>query len=497
MMNASWTMRLAAAGLMAASGSAVAQLQWTGEESDDWFDAANWSGGVPTAAADSVRINTDDPNPAVIDGAAAETGVSFSVGFNSRGELSILNGGSLVSGTSAAIGSQSAGDGRVLISGADSSWQVGSIDIGSSGSGELEILAGGQMHILDSGVTSIGRQANGNGSITVSGAGSRLDFAGRFWLGHTRSGQMTISDGAQVTWAGTASSMAQAANSQGEILLTGPGSLLSGSRLIVGNGGSLGTNPGAGSLRVVDGATLEITGDGLPENNRLLIGGNSGGVGEVVVGGPSGEDAEPPGELDLRGGIQFNSGAGTLVFNHSGNLDLPFPVEGPTGTNGTGLIRVENGTTLFTGEPVDYTGSLEIDAGAVFGAGGQLGDVVNEGRLVASPGQSATLSIDGDYSHGDNAVLEVQFAPGPVLDRVEVSGEVAFSGGTIDVRVLPGHYGNMPLDGIYPVLTASGGISGALPQIEAASSNAFALFREDDTLYLEVFDQMMRDRFEE
>ncbi len=307
---------------------------------------------------------------------------------------------------------------------------------------------------------------------------------------------MTISDGAQVTWAGATSSVAQANDSQGELLLTGPGSLLSGSRLIVGNGGALGTNPGAGSLRVVDGATLEITGVGLPENNRLLIGGNSGGVGEVVVGGPSGEAAEPPGELDLRGGIQFNSGAGTLVFNHNGSLDLPFIMVGPAGANGTGLIRVENGTTLFTGEPADYSGSLEIDAGAVFGVGGQLGDVVNEGRLVASPGRSATLAIAGDYAHGEDAVLEIQFEPGVTADLVEIDGEATFAGGTIVFLVLPGDYGQTPLDGSYPILAANGGISGDLPSLANANPNAFTLVQEGNTLSVIVSDQMHVDRFE-
>ncbi len=495
-MNHRLTMGLAAAILLAASGARA--NEWTGVESEDWFDSGNWSGGVPNAGINSVRINTDDPNPAVIDGGAAETGSSFSVGHTSRGELNILNSGSLVSGTSAAIGSQFAGDGRVRISGADSLWQVESISIGAFGSAEVEIEDGGRMHVLWGGVTSFGQSnANASGSITISGPGTRLDFEGRFWLGHSGSGEMTIKDGAQVTWAGATSTVAQAAGTMGEILLTGPGSLLSGSRLHVGNGGALGTALASGTMRLADGAMLEITGAGSPSNHRLVIASNAGSAGEMVIGGPPGEGPEPPGQMVLDGGILFNGGVGTLVFNHSGALDLPFPIEGPVGASASGLIRAESGTTLFSGEPLDYSGDLSIDQGAVFGAGGQLGEVVNEGRLVASPGQSATLSIDGDYSHGDNAVLEVQFAPGAVLDRVEISGEASFSGGTINLSMLPGNYGNTPLDGVYPILTASGEISGDLPQLEVINPNAFVLFREGDTLYVEVFDQMMRDRFEE
>ena len=485
-MNHRSTMGLAAASLLAAAGALA--NEWTGVESEDWFDFSNWTNGVPNAGINSVRINTDDPNPAVIDGDAAETGSSFSVGHTSRGELSILNGGSLQSGTSSVLGSQSAGNGSVTISGAGSSWQAASAAIGGSGFGELNILAGGRWEVL-SGTTSIGQAASGTGRLSVSGAGSSAEFSGPFWLGHTGSGEMSISNGGQVLFT-TTSTLGQAGNSQGELLLTGAGSLLSGNRLHVGNSNN-------GIMRLADGALLQLTGPGLPANYLLVVGANSGSDGEMVVGGPSGEPPESPGQMELDGGILFNGGAGTLVFNHSGVLNLPFPIEGPLGANASGHIQVENGVTLFSGQPLEYSGSLMIEEGTIFGAGGQLGDVINKGRLVASPGQSATLSIDGDYSHGDNAVLEVQFAPGPVLDRVEISGEASFSGGTIHLSVLPGNYGNTPLDGVYPILTASGGISGDLPQLEADGSNAFVLFREDDTLYVEVFDQMMRDRFEE
>ena len=486
-MNDKWTIGLAAAGLLALSGSAFGQLLWTGEVSEDWFDAANWSGGVPTATSNQVRINTTHPNPAAIDGAAAETGSSLSVGHTSVGVLSIVNGGSLQSGTSSVLGSQPAGDGRVTVSGEGSSWQAASATVGASGFGELNILAGAHWEVL-SGTTSIGQASSGTGSLTVSGAGSIVEINGPFWLGHSGSGDLLISAGGQVLF-NTTSTVAQAGNSQGDLVLTGPGSLLSGNRLHVGNSGN-------GSMRLADGAMLQLTGSGLPANFRLVIGANSGSDGEMVIGGPSGEAPEPPGQLDLFGGILFNGGAGRLVFNHNGSLDLPFPIEGPVGANASGLIRVENGTTLFSGEPVDYSGSLEIDEGAVFGASGQLGEVVNEGRLVASPGQSATLSIDGDYSHGQNAVLEVQFAPGPSLDLVEVSGMASFNGGAIGFQVLPGNYGSTPLDGVYPILTAGGGISGELPQLESGNPNAFVLFQDGNTLFVEVFDQMFTDRLE-
>ncbi|QOC23666.1 hypothetical protein IC757_05870 [Wenzhouxiangella sp. AB-CW3] len=483
---------MATAGLLGASGNAFGQHLWIGNESEDWFDSDNWDGGVPNSGTSQVRINTTNPNPTLIDGNAAETGNSFSVGHNASGELSIVNGGSLHTHGSGVVGSQAGGDGSVIIRGAGSSWEVDSSNsaIGNSGAGELEILDGGQWIGPGSGTISIGWQASGSGSVVVSGTGSSMDFGGgNFWLGHVGSGQMTISDGGQVLF-GTTSTVAQAANSHGEVLLTGAGSLLSGTRLHVGNSSS-------GHLRLVDGAMLHLTGSGSPANYRLVIGANPGSEGEVVVGGPAGESPEAPGQMDLFGGVLFNGGAGTLVFNHTGSLDMPFPIEGPVGTNASGLIRAENGATLFSGQPVNYSGSLLIEEAGVFGASGQLGDVTNEGTLVASPGQSAALSIGGDYVHGENAVLAIELAPGPVVDLVEVSGAVTIEGGSVAFTVLPGNYGREPLDGLYPILTAAEGIVGEFDQIVTSNPNAYVLVHDGDTVYVQVNDRMFHDRYEQ
>ncbi|MCH8479726.1 MAG: hypothetical protein LAT56_17570, partial [Wenzhouxiangella sp.] len=212
-------------------------------------------------------------------------------------------------------------------------------------------------------------------------------------------------------------------------------------------------------------------------------------------GGAIGQAPQPPGLLDLRGGILFNNGSGTLVFNHDGALSLPFPITGPVGSNGSGLVRAEHGVTLFSDQPLAYSGSLIIEQEAIFGAGGQLGDVVNNGRFVASPGQSATLTINGDYSQGEDAELEIQFAPGPVVDFIDISGEADFSGGSIVFTILPGDYGNVPLDGLYPILTAAGGITGQIDELVSANPNAFQLSQDGDTLFVNVSDSLFRDRY--
>lgn len=486
-MNKRYWLTFIVAGLL--PFSSVWASEWSGDISEDWFTAGNWTAGVPTASTAQVRIDTTNPNAALIASDAAATGNLFEVGRSGTALLNIANGGSLSTG-SAILGGQAAGNGTVIISGAGSIWQAaGAFTIGSSGTGDLQVLDGGAFQVSDINNLLIGQQAAGSGSITVSGADSTLVNSGTFWIGSTGTGELTISDGGAVTFAATAT-VAQTSVSQGNVLISGDGSMLYGTRLHVGNGGN-------GQLRLFDGGMLHLTGaaDSPAANYRLVIGANSGSNGEVVVGGPAGQAPAPPGQLDLRGGILFNNGAGTLVFNHSGDIDLPFPINGPVGSNASGLIRADHGRTLFSGQPLAYSGSLIIEQGATFGAGGQLGDVVNDGRLVASPGQSATLTINGDYSHGEDAVLEIQFAPGPVVDFIDISGEANFAGGGIALTILPGNYGNTPLDGLYPILTAAGGISGQIAELVDANPNAFELIQDGDTLLVNVTDSLFRDRF--
>lgn len=482
---------LAGSACLVLSASLLAS-DWTGNESEDWFDSDNWTAGVPTASTNQVRINTSNPNSTLIDGGSAATGTLFGVGHNGVGELSLINGTTLVS-ESANLGSQLSGDGSVTISGAGSTWEVtsGNFDVGGSGIGLLEILDGGLLQ-TPTPLSRVGQQASGSGNVMVSGAGSVWALDGQLWLGVVGSGQMTIGNGGEVTFSGT-STLAQNNDSTGELIITGQGSRLSGTRLHVGNGATSGATMATGLMQLVDGGTLELVGSG--GDGVLVIASNSRSEGTVVVGAPAGESPAEPGQLLIDTALNFSNGTGTLVFNHTGVLDMNFPVTGPI--NGSGHIQVENGTNLFAGENFDYSGSLAIEPGAVFGAPGQLGDVVNEGTLIASPGQAATLEIQGDYVHNEDAVIEIQFGPGPEIDLIEVAGEVTIGGGSVRFVVLPGNYGSEPIDGLYPFLTAAGGINGQFGQLDTNNPAAFQLVHDGDTVYVQVNDRLFQDRYQQ
>ena len=74
---------------------------WTGTTSTDWFNAGNWSAGVPTNAT-STRIDTVAPNATVV-GTAGAQATGLRIGVSGTAALTIQTGGT-VSNTLGIIG---------------------------------------------------------------------------------------------------------------------------------------------------------------------------------------------------------------------------------------------------------------------------------------------------------------------------------------------------------------------------------------------------------
>ena len=110
------------AGAVIAGMPTTAQANdWTGAVSNDWFTAGNWSNiaAVPTAGDDAV-IDTMTPNPTSISGGNASAS-AVSIGDTGAGALQVSNGGVLTLSSpiiSMIIGSGSSGS--VTVTGAGS-----------------------------------------------------------------------------------------------------------------------------------------------------------------------------------------------------------------------------------------------------------------------------------------------------------------------------------------------------------------------------------------
>src|SRR5258708_23697459 len=85
---------LAAIALFAASTvSTHAQTNWTGANSNGWFNSLNWNAGVPNALT-SANIDTVTPNSTEVRGAGASA-LNLTVGQNGTGMLVIQTDWSL------------------------------------------------------------------------------------------------------------------------------------------------------------------------------------------------------------------------------------------------------------------------------------------------------------------------------------------------------------------------------------------------------------------
>ena len=170
---------------------------WTGATSTDWFDAGNWSGGVPTSGIDA-NINTT-VNAPMIAGVGATNGYLY-LGNTATGLLNISSGGTLTSNNIQNIGTYSGYTGIATVSGSGSSWSVSTtMRVGNSGDGQLIIDQGGQVSNV---MALIGRNVGSSGLVLVSGTNSRwvnsdlsVGSSGQGTLNITASGYVSSTTG--------------------------------------------------------------------------------------------------------------------------------------------------------------------------------------------------------------------------------------------------------------------------------------------------------------
>src|SRR5690606_32870005 len=142
-------------------------------------------------------------------------------------------------------------------------WDIdGDLTVGEVGAGELTIEDGGTVR-NDFGY--IGREADGDGTVTVTGAGSTWANSRDLHVGEFGAGELTIEDGGTVR-------NDFAASRGGAGTVTGADSTWEiGRDLYVGRAGT-------GELRIEDGGTVSAKVDS-------FIGGDSGSEGMVIVTG--------------------------------------------------------------------------------------------------------------------------------------------------------------------------------------------------------------------
>jgi hypothetical protein len=133
-------------------------------------------------------------------------------------------------------------------------------------------------------------------------------------------------------------------------------------------------------------------------------------------------------EFQTKVDIQANTVAdvaadSTLSFNNRLNL------------NGNDLILTGSGTANINNVLTAAGGTVNLNAGTLGGGGEVSGSVDNSGGTVAPGNSPGILTIDGNYTQGANATLQIEIdgtTPGEEYDRLVVTGAANLDG-TLEV----------------------------------------------------------------
>jgi len=321
-------------------------------------------------------------------GSKLTAGANLTVGNLEDATLTVLAGGEAKAVNAVNIGLNNGSTSTVTISGTGSKLTAGvATNVGAGGAGTLTVTNGGY---ADTGGTFIvGKDSTGSGTVTISGAGSKVKNGFATYFGKNGQGTLTISDGGQFDGSEVVF-IGQGAGSVGTVTVTGAGSKLHGGLRIGDNG--------VGMLTLSNGGVAE-------EENATQIARFAGSTGTLNIGAASGDAAIAAGTIQgangARATLAFGAGTGKLVFNHTGTAyDFDAKV------SGNGTVSQEAGFTSLTGDFSGFTGTGSVSGGtlsvntAFVGAmnvlsGGTLTGSGSVGALDFAAGSTYGFDFDG------------------------------------------------------------------------------------------------------
>lgn len=389
-----------------------AETIWV-DANGNWFEAANWSDGVPdltvgaqinnggtaridfggAATADITALGTflGDSGNLSLDRASSLATNIIHVGFEGTGSLTITNGSTLLDG-GGAIATLRGSTGIAVVDGLGSTWtNLQALEVGVHGSGTLIVTNGGTVTaplvVIGDGFLGV-NDSNTSGTVIVNGNGSQMAVATQLIIGQVVPGSLAITNGGLV--------------SNREAVL-----------------GSVSTSIGVVS---VDGA-----GSAWINSEHLTIGGNGTGILTITNGGSV---------ANTFGAI--GSGASIIKFGTSGTVMVDGA--GSTWTNTTGLVVGQS-----------ETGTLKITNGGLVSS--------TDSVVASNPGSVGTVTVDGATStwanSGDLRIGHQGIGTVEISNGGSVSSSHGFIGGTF-LGLLVGPSGLVRVDGAGSNWTNSG-----------------------------------------
>lgn len=302
------------------------------------------------------------------------------------------------------------------------------IYIGDAGDGELNVSREGK---VDSGIITAGMKETGTGNITVKDKNSVITNLGTN-LGYDGHGEMDISNEGLVVSNG-GSSLGYGETGVGNVSITTGGmwevnknvyttigvagvgnlNISDGGKFVSQNITFLGDKAsGIGTLNLMDatssfdtvGINVGNSGTLNVEGGEVYLGVFEPAVGTLNIGAAHGEAAADAGYITNATKVEFGSGEGVFVFNHTNNSDAGYQVDMLiTGDDKDGKVIHDAGHTVFNAGNT-YSGKTLVNDGLLTIASHTADGVTGMGSsevTIASPGTLdilASTNSAGDYT---------------------------------------------------------------------------------------------------
>lgn len=318
--------------------------------------------------------------------------VYTTIGVAGVGNLNISDGGKFVSQNITFLGDKASGIGTLNLMDGTSSFDTVGINVGNFGSAIVNVSNGATLN--STGYGFIGGNASGKGIVNIStdslwNLKTSSTNAQLLQVGVLGTGELNITTGGIVKARDT--QIALNDKSKGDVRVDGQNSLLETFNMYVGTSGT-------GTLTLTNSGTLNV------EGGEVYLGVFEPAVGTLNIGAAHGEAAADAGYITNATKVEFGSGEGVFVFNHTNNSDAGYQVDMLiTGDDKDGKVIHDAGHTVFNAGNT-YSGKTLVNDGLLTIASHTADGVTGMGSsevTIANPGTLdilASTNSAGDYT---------------------------------------------------------------------------------------------------
>ncbi|HVU23275.1 MAG TPA: autotransporter-associated beta strand repeat-containing protein [Opitutus sp.] len=367
--------------------------------------------GAQVTAADGLTVGSgsaETTSTVTVTGAGSSlTTGDLSVGYTYNGALVIENGATVTS-TSAMIGTPGVynfdtndiypGNGVATVSGG-STWNAGALSVGGFGTGTLTVSGGGVVDATSGDLASGSSGGAGviQANVTVTGAGSQLNFSGSVDAGNYYDSSTYNVATVHITAGGTLAITNNLNFTNGTLTIDAGGS-------VTGKYGNVGYDGGTAT------ATVDGSGSTWTMTNGLAVGVTGNGSLTIENGGQVTDTSSNLGYYTGGHGSVTVTGAGSVWFTKGMRLGIGDATEGDLTIENGGVVH-NAGSSIGMANDANAVATLTITGAGSLLTGGLPTDVVPKttGLQVGNFGTATLLVSAGGQINGSSGSIGSAF----------------------------------------------------------------------------------------